>query len=424
MAMIERIPRKEQMLVRALNAGLEEGFDAQMPYLREMQKLYPEDKEMLFGIGDVSFHTDHYDTAQVYFERVLELDPYFERALQHLTWTYLRTDQFQKGYDVAVRWAERAGSAEAFQYLGNAAYALGKPEETITWYEKAREVSDHKEWSTVALARAHTHLGQTDAAVAELRGVIDSDARMKYKFSAFGSLAMNVLPYLGRYEEALETLEAGIDSAAAHGDSSMVVMGHVWKLSLLYWGWHDDEAAMEQTRRIIDASPDSIAKPEVRVHRGVHMILKGRIDEGLELIEKFNKQPVAMPLYKSLAAAQRGDCDGAVALLDSTVGIPEANLIGIRFRAAMCYYDAGDYETAARHFAIITGEDMFDFNNALMIPLSHYYEGKSLDALGKTKAALESYRAFLDLWSGADEDRPRLLEARARVAALESAGSM
>jgi len=65
MELIDRIPEKEQFLVRALNASLEDGFDAQLPYLREMQAFYPDDKEMLFSIGDISFHIDQFDTAQV-----------------------------------------------------------------------------------------------------------------------------------------------------------------------------------------------------------------------------------------------------------------------------------------------------------------------------------------------------------------------
>jgi hypothetical protein len=38
--------------------------------------------------------------------------------------------------------------------------------------------------------------------------------------------------------------------------------------------------------------------------------------------------------------------------------------------------------------------------------------------------ALENYERFLELWENADEDQPKLIDAKARVAALKAAGSM
>jgi tetratricopeptide (TPR) repeat protein len=423
MEMIDRIPTKEQLLVKALNASLEDGFAAQMPYLREMQVLYPQNKEMLFGIGDISFHTDNYDTAQVYFEKVLELDPKFERALQHLTWTYLRTDQPQKGYDIALVWVDQAKSPESLQYLGEAAFLLGRSEEAISWFEKAREMSDEKEWATMALARAYLQSKQPDRAEAELTGILESDAKIKTKVSVYGALAMNVLPYMGRYHDALQTLDAGLDSVAAVGIPQMAARLNTWKVSLLFWGWRDNEA-MDELWAVIEAYPDSVKGPDVWVNRGVHKILAGDVDAGMEMVKKHNKESMAMPLYESLAAAQRGDCDGAVAGLDSTVGIPENNMSGVRYRAAMCYYDAGQWEKAAEQFAIIADNRMIDFNNALIIPFSYYYLAKSLEQTGEASRALARYRKFLELWEHADEDQTALGDARARVAALEAAGTM
>jgi hypothetical protein len=44
--------------------------------------------------------------------------------------------------------------------------------------------------------------------------------------------------------------------------------------------------------------------------------------------------------------------------------------------------------------------------------------------MGKPSDALYHYKHFLDVWKNADEDQPKLSDARGRVAALEAAGSM
>ena len=43
--------------------------------LERIKKLYPEDKELIFFIGDWSYHNVQFETAREYLERVLILDP-------------------------------------------------------------------------------------------------------------------------------------------------------------------------------------------------------------------------------------------------------------------------------------------------------------------------------------------------------------
>jgi len=71
--------------------------------LKDMEKLYPDEKEMLYNIGDLAYHAFQYSTAERYFQKVLELDPTFERALQHLAWIYSDTGQHEKFKEVADR---------------------------------------------------------------------------------------------------------------------------------------------------------------------------------------------------------------------------------------------------------------------------------------------------------------------------------
>ena len=56
MSLLNRIPEKERYLARALAVNLKEGRDAAITILNEMEKIYPNDKEMLYNIGDWSYH--------------------------------------------------------------------------------------------------------------------------------------------------------------------------------------------------------------------------------------------------------------------------------------------------------------------------------------------------------------------------------
>ena len=109
MELIDRLPERERYLVRVEKATVDSGWQAALRVLREMEKEYPDDKEMLYNIGDMSYHVADYAEAETYFTRVLEMDPGFERALQHLTWTYRETGQGEKMLEIAKAIRERLG---------------------------------------------------------------------------------------------------------------------------------------------------------------------------------------------------------------------------------------------------------------------------------------------------------------------------
>ncbi len=77
---IESIPARERYLVRAIDAYFREGYRAGVAVLREMEDIYPDDKNMYFALGYFYFELQRFGEAQEYFEKVLELDPSYEIA--------------------------------------------------------------------------------------------------------------------------------------------------------------------------------------------------------------------------------------------------------------------------------------------------------------------------------------------------------
>ena len=61
-----------------------------------MELYYPDDKEMLYYIGDWSYHAFQWPTSVEYFEKVLTVDPTHEQTLFHLATAYARTNQHDK----------------------------------------------------------------------------------------------------------------------------------------------------------------------------------------------------------------------------------------------------------------------------------------------------------------------------------------
>ncbi len=159
--LIDRIPEKERYYVRAEEARLDRGFRAGVEVLREMEKIYPDDKEMIYNIGDWSFHDNDFRTAAEYLERIVDMDPAHERALQHLMWTYAALTRFDRMREIARQYVSvdeiEGGVATGLYYRSVGEYAQAES----TYNAVLRKSPDHPE-TVLRLAQLHGELGRYD----------------------------------------------------------------------------------------------------------------------------------------------------------------------------------------------------------------------------------------------------------------------
>ena len=436
MAASDRIPEKERYLVRTLDAAIKQGFLAQIPILREMQTRYPKDKEMLFGIGDAYFHTSEYDSALVYFDKVLQLDPGFERALQHITWAYLRAGQMEKGYEAARRWVYVTGSWEAYSYLGSAAQELGKMEEAIAHYKRFSDLhkSDPQSaYASVQIAAVYLRTGRTQQAIGELERVLAASDKLPTKELVVASqaLAGEVLPYLGRYHEALKMVDQGVEGMRASGDTTALMDVLAAKASLTFWAqsgqgdWKPGDIQWE-TMEPTFAYPDHVKSSNYWQNLAAFNMLAGRVEEGRRILTAHRVDKVVLTVFDAFARSVQGDCDRAQAIMDSLVTKrilnPESSP-GVRFRIGMCHVANGSYRSAIENFDRIVDPANFNIHNAPLIPKSYYQLGRAYEALGNAELARKNYERFLDIWKNADADQREKTDAVSRLAVLRATGS-
>lgn len=431
-AMMDRLPEKERFLARALEAGLENGFAAQIPIFRKMEALYPGDKEMLFGLADAEFHSEMYDSAQVRFERLLEIDPTFERALQHLTWTYARTDQLEKAQKIAQKWADVTGSPEAYQELGNLYFLAGDIESAMAQFEKARAHAHNKAHGTLRLAAMHLLSGDHEKCISEIRLITEGDYTEEEKTVAYWALVGGVYPYLGQFDRAMASVNTliGALSSIATPDTSIIVNLLMGKASIAYW----ERENMESAREIIEKT---FAYADRHKNMDYWLALAAfEVMEDTAAAKRTLREHVPIKIlrdvYDVVIESWAGNCDGAKAILETAFALkpggettlPQEAYGSVFYGLARCQFEQRQYEDAIANLEKVLELRRFTFNSALVVPKSYYLLGKAYEAIGDGQAAKKSYNRLLELWKNADGDLPELIESKARVAALTAAGSM
>ena len=204
LALSDRLPEKEKYLLRALNAGVEGGFAARVASLKEMEKIYPNEKEMLYEIGDYAFHANQFSTAIQHLKKVLAMDPTHERALMHLVMTYRASGEVEKTQPVLDRLAA-VNQHEAYQQAGETQLYLGDYDRAVDYFNKAFALDSTHQQALFNFVRAYNSAGQYEQALKYANKMISVHGSPL----AYGCLAW-VHQWRGDLANALQACQSGV----------------------------------------------------------------------------------------------------------------------------------------------------------------------------------------------------------------------
>jgi tRNA A-37 threonylcarbamoyl transferase component Bud32/tetratricopeptide (TPR) repeat protein len=217
---LDRIPERERYLIRAEQARVAKDFTGGIAILKEMERYYPHDKEMLFNIGDWSHHSRDYKTAVKYFDKVLALDPAHQRTNFH--------------YNEALT----NFYCDPQAHGGNFALALQNAQQSA-------QLQSRPTVKSTVIVTLHAYLENYKTAEQELLAAIEHSADPAQKQLGYRRLIF-LYPYQGRYRETLQILDKVIAQAWASQDTAGAVTYQMIKAWAWLWGWRNGAKALEE----------------------------------------------------------------------------------------------------------------------------------------------------------------------------------
>ena len=429
-ANLERIPMKERYLVRALKVALDDGFEAQLSVLKEMRTLYPDDKEMLFGLGDAEFHSGKFDSAAVHFRAALKIDPDMERALQHLSWTLLRQERYDEALQIAQRWAQATQAGEAFETLATTNLRLGRADAAmdIVTAALAREPDNAKLLVRKAMIQFATH--HPSAALATLKDADKAAQKDPLAVLEIGQTrAMVLYPYQGRFRDSSQLIAKGREASyATFGDSSAVISLTMADVTLAYWAHQDPRQTLADLDRLSTVNKKYLSSDYWRTVAVFNLLLGDTARAGTLLREHGKDMaPERRATLAVVQAAALGDCDRANVLFEqgrSAQSIPKSAEDPMLYILARCRMQAGDYTAAITALRAIVEREIYFGDAAPMIPVAWFYLGEAYERKGDVARAIAAYERVLELWKDGDDDLYCRREARIRLDRLAGSRSM
>ncbi len=359
----------EQLLVRALSAGVNGNPDAQRQALERLVELYPSDPRAHNQLGIYLLGRQEWAGAAAEYRKAIELDPEFSQPYNQLGYAL----RFLTDYDGAERAFTRyiellPGEPNPYDSYGELLMKTGRFTESIETYRKALEVDPHFVPSFVGISLDQMYLGDYDRArgtLDELEAIArtDGERRQACTWRAAAWLHQR------EYDRALEEIARRREIAAATDDrpamaADLNLMGNI----LLAAGRPADALArFEESVQMTESADvsDDIKEAARRNHHfdaGRVALAEGDVDRAAGLatayLEAADPHQVPFELWQQhhlagLVAIERGDLESGAAELD------QANPQDPRVLYALAQVQArlGDRETA-----LATAHRAADFN--------------------------------------------------------------
>ena len=425
---LQRIPVKERYLVRALSAGLEEGFEAQIPILREMRRLYPDDKEMLFGLGDAEFHSGSVDSSIVHFKAVLAIDPSMERALQHLSWAYQGKGMDADALATAQRWADATHDAEAYEFVAGCYVRSGALNDAVAALDVARMHAPQSPIIPLRMAAVLFRQHKIDEAFAQTAKAEDLLGN-RSDFAARGELvhmrAGVLYPYTGHYREVMRLLdETETVFAQTPPDSNALASTYMSKAVLGYWSDQDASRALVALDRIHEPARMHMRGDLAQV-KIVMNLVAGDSARARELLRSNQRYLSAdgRAVIGSLQAMRGGDCKAGARLAfeRKSFGPNRAAREVLRYQSARCLIDNGRAAEAIPELLAVVNAPLLNPDAAPCYGPSWFELGRAYEATGDIRHSIQAYETLLRMWKDGDPDLPLRIQAETRLTALKRA---
>jgi serine/threonine protein kinase/Flp pilus assembly protein TadD len=406
--LMDRIPERERYLVRMEQARHKAGFAQALVVAKEMEQRYPNDKEAMIQIGDYSYHSNDFKTAEQYLEKVVAIDSTSDRALLHLADIYEKKGEGQKLLKIALRSVAANPTGTSYALLGKAFLGAGQFDAALKNLLTAHEMNPEDFLTATALCQTYLALGKVNEAEAMFKSLI---AKSERGISVrYGKLA-DVYRFTGRVKDAMWALNKVIETGFKDKDTSRVAFGYIERAFTMMRFYNDKERGLMEVKNVYRIA-SGVRNPIVWFNLAVALTFAGHT-------EMIDKQLLAVPearnYFFGLDYSLKHECEKAKPLLET---VPAYYLPYALGPLAECQLDAGMLDDALSTVTKLRG--VMSARGTEVYSRSYYLLGMIYEKKNEKKLAIENFETFLDIWKNAESDVPVYGDAKARLAKLKT----
>jgi len=419
--LLDRLPYKEQQITLALKARfIDSNFQKGLEMLKLLKNDYPNDKDLLYQIGDLYLHRaggqnnrERLDSAFTYLQRVYKMDSTADINLDHMIWVQYKRKQYESVYQFAESNLKRIYGYNIGMFLISAEQ-INKYDEAMLLLNRM-PAEDFKEPHSLKAGIVNSSLFKQN---------INADRILEYfnllKTNSYDILNnSNYANLLGMYKKSLQEIDQNIRFHWNNGDSSQAANYVNFKATILF--------ELNQSDWHVEAEIDSY------MNKGFYWeyhINKQNEDQLNDLIARYDHTGRRIEYFhlKLVKSYIDKDNDQFEQMKDSLLHYqhPPSELL-INYLIIKQHVRSNNYIKVKKELnrfidLSISTYGFAAFGNLnpifLAYPYVLYYKARLAEQEGKREEAIKAYEKFLNLWKYADKDIPELIEAKKRYKQL------
>jgi len=438
----EKATEKERLYIEADYASrIEDDPEERFHILTQLATKYPKEKRANGYLGWYYYGKDLFYRALEEFNKALELDPDYGEALNGLAYTYAEMGDYAKAIEYFKRYAAVSpGDANPFDSMGDCYFRIGQLDDALVKYEEAIFVKPDFYISSARIAYIYALREEYIKTMEWIDHFVAAAPSVGVKAMGYTQKAFyNCL--LGNFDQALDYLETaeGLLEPTEY-DLGMAVVD--FTRVLIYY----DQRKLQLSRDYLEDSyanmPDIPANAVLyNYYLALIELKQGIIDSAKARLTTIKSLlPEVSIWYKDIALFNHDLLYAEVLLaqdsLEKSITVfeklspfeieraPGEYLIGVYLPfdkdvAARAYYKRGDIDRAILQYEQLIDPDSNKRGRSLIRPTWHYALANLYEEKGQEAKAVEQYEKFLHIWKNADADRPKLIDAKKRLAKLK-----
>jgi tetratricopeptide (TPR) repeat protein len=425
-ALRSRLGIKDRLRLEGFRYDMDRRLTRAVDTYNEILNRWPDDRQALRDLSNIVYRYWDFHGAVEIHEKGMKLypdDPTLGGPLYYECLVYvgrprdaLRATQthVDRNPDEPSVWGELAS-----RYL-----ALGLPDSAEAAYRKAQTLQP--DWGGQAMAYCAYHAGDLDRAITVFEQYLEREdirpvRRHWLMMWSHGPLNLAALyREAGQYQKVVDVCE----EARQYVSGAENIVGHQFTVGrLLLW--------IDRPREALDVAEELSKRDDtVRGHwygirlRARALTALGDLEAARAAVQEIygaedrwgaQANSLALEIEADIALADN-DPEKAMVLLEKRkrLSVP-SGLYGIDLYAA----------TALAHRMAGRGGRAVEFHRELLRfygghALSHYELGQLYEEMSRPRDAAREYAHFLEMWAAADEGLSQLVDARARLIAMES----
>ena len=285
-------------------------------YVAEAEKEDVRMEEALFWLAEANYASDLLTNAAQSYEKLLKEYPYHTRRediLYALGWSYFRKQNFRQSSktfeQLLTEFPESEYGVEVLVRQADGYHMIKSYSKAAEYYKKAADLgpkTDEGRYASFQRADALYRLGNYDQSLSALQSFVRN-----YGSSPLAPNAMYLIGWIKfqqrKYDEAIANFNFLIDRYPNSG----YVPRTYYAIADCYYNKSDFEQAMIAYKKVVDKFPSSSLAPEAMRSVQQCLVLLGREDEAVGIINDYVENNVDSPFTRSFRS------DGARILFDS-----------------------------------------------------------------------------------------------------------